>query len=114
MSKASQKADWGRRPLPEKMIRYAYDDVRYMQELASILVERLDGLGRRAWFEESCRADMDASLAREEPNDEDRWRIQGWGKLSERGLACLRELWNWRDDEARRRDRPHPCAGVIH
>lgn len=107
MSKASQKADWGQRPLPEKMIRYAYDDVRYMLELADILVERLNALGRYDWFAESCRADMDNALARDEqPNDEDRWRIQGWGKLSERGLGFLRALWKWRDNEAQRRDRP--------
>ena len=107
MSKASQKADWGQRPLPEKMIRYAYDDVRYMLELADIMVERLKALGRYDWFAESCRADMDNALARDEqPNDEDRWRIQGWGKLSERGLGFLRALWQWRDEEARRRDRP--------
>jgi ribonuclease D len=107
MSKASQKADWGQRPLPEKMIRYAYDDVRYMLELADIMVERLHALDRYDWFAESCRADMDNALTRDEqPNDDERWRIQGWGKLSERGLGFLRALWQWRDDEARRRDRP--------
>jgi len=106
MSKQSQKADWGKRPLPEKMIRYAYDDVRYMQELADILVARLDRLGRREWFEESCRSDQNAAASREEPTDKERWRIQGWGKLSPRGLAFLRELWQWRDAEAQRMDRP--------
>lgn len=106
MSKQSQKADWGKRPLPEKMIRYAYDDVRYMLELAAIFVERLEKLDRRPWFEESCRADQDAAALREEPSNEERWRIQGWGKLSPRGLGFLREFWRWRDAEAQRMDRP--------
>lgn len=37
---------------------------------------------------------------------EDPWRIRGSGKLNRRGLAALRALWTWRDDEASKMDRP--------
>ena len=33
LPKTSQKADWGKRPLSEKMITYALDDVRYLIEM---------------------------------------------------------------------------------
>ena len=36
----------------------------------------------------------------------DPWRIQGSGKLNRKGLAALRELWAWRDSEAKSWDRP--------
>jgi ribonuclease D len=34
------------------------------------------------------------------------WRIKGWTKLEQRQLLFLRELWRWRDHEARRIDAP--------
>jgi ribonuclease D len=41
------------------------------------------------------------------PRDEDQiWRVQGWGGLKGRELAYLKALWFWRDGEAERRDVP--------
>jgi Ribonuclease D len=37
LCKASQRADWGRRPLPPRMEEYALNDVRYLLPLAEIL-----------------------------------------------------------------------------
>lgn len=37
---------------------------------------------------------------------QDPWRIQGCGKLNRKGLAALRELWTWRDAEAKAWDKP--------
>ena len=34
------------------------------------------------------------------------WRISGWGKLENNGMAYLKALWFWRDGEASRRDKP--------
>ena len=36
LCKASQKENWGQRPLPEKMCEYASNDVRYLLPLAEI------------------------------------------------------------------------------
>ena len=41
LCKASQKENWGQRPLPEKMCEYASNDVRYLLPLADQLEERL-------------------------------------------------------------------------
>ncbi len=106
LSKQSQKADWGRRPLPDKMLDYAFNDVRFMLPMAERFVARLEELGRMDWFTESCAYGREVVVTREERPSEDAWRVSGWGKLERRGLAFLRALWNWRDEECRKLDRP--------
>jgi ribonuclease D len=105
LSKSSQKADWGKRPLSAKMVEYALNDVHYLLDMGDMIVTRLRDLGRYEWFEESCAAARQKVLDRDDAKDEV-WRIQGSGKLDRRGLACLRALWHWRDAEAKTWDRP--------
>lgn len=106
LSKQSQKADWGRRPLSDKMLEYAYNDVRYLLTMGARLIDRLKKTERLPWFEESCQAARSEVLVRGERPKEEAWRINGWGKLSQHELVYLRALWNWRDEECRRLDRP--------
>lgn len=106
LSKASQKADWGKRPLSAKMLDYAVNDVRYLLLMGSDFERDLTALGRWDWFVESCNGAREAVLIRQEKDMEDLWKIAGWGKLRPRGLSFLRGLWMWRDEEARLRDRP--------
>lgn len=105
LSKSSQKADWGKRPLSPKMIEYALNDVDYLLEMGDLIVARLRDLDRYDWFEESCAAARQRVLDRDDSKEET-WRVQGSGKLDRHGLAYLRALWNWRDAEAKAWDRP--------
>lgn len=105
LSKSSQKADWGKRPLSGKMIEYAINDVRYLLDMGGIITSRLKDLGRHEWFVESCEAARLRVLERDD-NEDDLWRVQGCGKLDRFGLLCLRTLWQWRDGEAKAWDRP--------
>jgi ribonuclease D len=105
LSKSSQKADWGKRPLSPKMIEYALNDVHYLLEMGDIIVTALKAAGRYDWFEESCLAARQRVLDRDDSKEET-WRVQGSGKLGPYGLACLRALWQWRDGEAKAWDRP--------
>jgi len=105
LSKSSQKADWGKRPLSPKMEEYALNDVRYLLEMGCKIVAELEAKGRLAWFEESCEAARRKVLERDDLKEEV-WRIQGSGKLEPIGLAYLRALWHWRDEEAKAWDRP--------
>lgn len=107
VSKQSQKANWSKRPLTEKMLEYAFNDVRYLLELGDRYLSRLEKKGRIPWFEEMCSAARTSALEREERGEDEVWRINGWGKLEPKGLAFLRGLWNWRDEECRRLNRPH-------
>ncbi|MGA1759094.1 MAG: ribonuclease D, partial [Pseudomonadales bacterium] len=105
LSKSSQKADWGMRPLSAKMIEYALNDVNYLIEMGGIISQKLHELGRWDWFVESCESARAKVLERDESKEES-WRVRGSGKLDRRGLACLRALWEWRDAEAMAWHRP--------
>ena len=105
LSKSSQKADWGKRPLSPKMIEYALNDVHYLLEMGDKIVSQLKEKGRYEWFEESCLAARQRVLDRDDSKEEN-WRVQGSGKLEPRGLAFLKALWAWRDGEAKSWDRP--------
>jgi len=107
LSKQSQKANWGKRPLSEKMLEYAFNDVRYLIELGERYLGRLEEKARRVWFEEMCSSARNMATDREERNEDEVWRINGWGKLEPKGLCFLKGLWQWRDEECRRLDRPH-------
>jgi ribonuclease D len=106
IEKAGQKSDWSRRPLSEKQLSYAVNDTRYLAALADCLARELSELGRLEWHVESCRAMVESS-GRDRPRDpDDAWRIKGAGRLTRRQLAYLREIWQWRDEHARRANRP--------
>ena len=111
LSKASQKADWSRRPLPDVMLRYAVDDVRYLLFIADRLLGELRAQNREEWFVESC-LELQADVAeRMVAPKEEPWRVQGSGRLQPRGLAFLREAWIWRESIAEERDLP--CFRVM-
>ncbi len=105
LSKSSQKADWGKRPLSAKMMEYALNDVRYLLPMGEEISEALMDKGRFEWFVESCEAARLKVLERDEARDEP-WRIQGSGRLDRGGLNFLKALWEWRDTEASSWDRP--------
>ncbi len=104
--KASQKANWARRPLSPAMLSYAVSDTRHLHQLAEIYEAQLRELGRFAWFEQSCERAIRATEIIKERDTEDAWRISGSGQMRGRVAAILRELWRWRDQEARTVDKP--------
>lgn len=106
IGKEGQKSDWSQRPLSEKQLQYAVNDTRYLESLADRLADELEAKGRLEWHRESCRAMVQAS-GRDSPRDpENAWRLKGAGRLTRRQLACLREVWCWRDGHAQRVNRP--------
>lgn len=110
-SKASQKADWSRRPLPAEMLRYAVDDVRLLLPLADHLMTKLREAERTEWFLQSCRSLQKLVASRPTEPREDPWRVQGSGRLHPKGLALLKGFWEWRETVAAERD--IPCFRVM-
>ena len=106
LCKASQRADWGRRPLPPRMEEYALNDVRYLLPLAEILENQLKELGRWEWYGQSRDAMVRSAREPRERDLEKAWRVSGSNKLAPREAAVLRALWHWRDAEASAWDRP--------
>jgi ribonuclease D len=98
------RTDWRRRPLTAAQLRYALDDVRHLLDLADHLQAELKQLGRSGWAEAEF-ADFLATI--ENRADQERWRrLPGLHQLSRRGLEAARRLAEWREDEARRQNRP--------
>ena len=106
LTKGESYSDWLRRPLLPSQTQYALDDVRYLLPMHDRLSKRLDGMGRTAWAADECRKFTDPALYERDPRTLYR-RIRNGKSLSPQGLAVLRELAAWRDEEAQRRNRPH-------
>ncbi|MEN6626449.1 MAG: HRDC domain-containing protein [Candidatus Sumerlaeia bacterium] len=106
LSKHGQRADWSRRPLTEKLLTYAASDTRYLRPLIDHQREELGRLGRLEWHHESCRRVMAGACVEHVPDTRDNWRLKGGRHLRGRSAAVMRELWRWREETARRLDRP--------
>jgi ribonuclease D len=106
LDKTHQRADWARRPLPEKMLTYAVEDTVHLISLAESLEGELNLLGRREWAEEEFRRLEEVQWV-ESSDEEVRWRrAKGLRGLNRRSLAVYRAAWRWRESRARRLDRP--------
>ncbi|HXF95738.1 MAG TPA: ribonuclease D [Gemmatimonadales bacterium] len=105
LSKAHQKADWSRRPLPPAMLAYAAADTRHLLDLREVLAARLDALGRRRWAEEEFARLEALRWSGALEADEAYLRLKGARSLRPRQLAALRELYRWREERARAEDK---------
>jgi len=104
ISKDETRTDWRRRPLTQRQLEYALMDVADLEEIRSVLHGKLSELGRLAWLESEL-AEWQRDLIAFETGE--RWRrLGGISSLSLRALAAVRELSNWRDAEAERRNQP--------
>jgi ribonuclease D len=102
--KGETRTDWRRRPLSDRQIDYALEDVRHLALLRDTLHGRLTELGRLHWFQAEM-ADFIQEV--EDSRRRERWRkVSGSSGLSGRSQAIVRELWLWREREAQRRDCP--------
>jgi ribonuclease D len=106
IAKASQKANWARRPLSPQMIEYAVNDTHRLTALRDLLDVELDRLQRRPWFEQLCERAIRAAETDKDIDPDQLWRIPGSGHLRDRAAAVFRELWKWREEEAQRVDKP--------
>ena len=104
LAKGETRTDWRRRPLSQRQLEYALQDVLDLEAIRWKLYEQLDKLGRVTWLEAEL---LDWQTDIEESERGEKWRrIGGLAGMSRRSLAVVRELWSWRDAEAQRRDIP--------
>lgn len=106
LTKGSQKANWARRPLTPVMAEYAQNDTRHLLAIADRLAARLHELNRWSWFGQCCGRALSQAAVDKERDASEAWRIAGSGALRGKAAAILRELWQWREQEAASVDRP--------
>lgn len=105
LDKRFQRADWSARPLTTEMLEYAASDTRHLPTLRDVLAERLAALGRLEWADEEFRLLSAAPRLVTEPDEPGYLRLKGAKALKGRSLAILRELFEWREQTARRTDK---------
>ena len=104
VDKGSRFTDWALRPLSERQVTYALNDVVLLRPAYEKLRQRLSANGREEWLEEEMATLTDTATYDADPMDA--WRRIKTRAADGRVLAVLRELAAWRENEARRRDLP--------
>ena len=102
LDKHSRFTDWRRRPLTDRQLRYALDDVIHLRPVYETLAERLEESGRAAWLEEEMATLTDPATYRSQP--ENAWQRLKVRSTDRRFLGLVREVAAWRDREAQSRD----------
>ncbi|WP_368284717.1 ribonuclease D [Enorma massiliensis] len=105
LPKSESLTDWSRRPLTEKQLEYALDDVRYLIQAYHVMLERLQRLGRLSWVLDEIRP-----LAERAHYEVDRRqvykRVKRVSSCTRRQLGVARELAAWREGRAERYNIP--------
>ncbi len=105
LTKSHSRTDWTRRPLSPEQLRYAADDVIYLEQAYLLMLQRLEKLGRLAWLEGDFKELLDPANYQNPPALA--WqRISGSNQLKSKPLSILQTLAAWREQTARSQDLP--------
>lgn len=103
LSKGETRTDWRKRPLSREQIRYALQDVEYLIAMHALMDQQLRELGRVDWYREELNTWLGELEATETTSQ---WRrLPGISKFPRLALAIVRQLYEWREGEARLQDR---------
>lgn len=105
VEKGETRSDWLQRPLSESQLGYAALDVIHLLPVFRRLCKNLSQLGRSEWVEQ----DMATMIAKASGKDDINvyyLKVKGAWQLDSQGLAALQLLCEWREEEARDRNRP--------
>lgn len=104
VDKSSRASNWSARPLSERQLRYAAQDVYYLRDVYPKLRGQLEELDRMHWLEEEV-----AELTAPETynlDPENAWMRLKMRTNVRRNLGVMIEAAAWREREAQRRDLP--------
>ena len=104
IDKSSRFTNWAERPLTDRQLKYAADDVIYLAEIYPRMVAYLNKAARTHWVESELNSLTDESVYLPDP-------AMIWQRLKFRGgrpdmVNRLAKLAEWREVEAQRRDVP--------
>ena len=105
LPKDQTRSNWLKRPLSPAQLQYAANDVRHLLAVEEELRRQIGDSERLQW------ADADSTRLVNEFNSEPVTatileKLPGAWQLERKGLAVLAAAWAWREDEAKRQDRP--------
>ena len=103
LNKGYTVADWEGRPLSQKQLKYALDDVLYLYPLYEKIYKRLEEMNRVEWVREECAKWEDEETYFIDPNKEV-LRSNLVKSLKPHKQAFLLRLLAWRNEEARKKN----------
>jgi ribonuclease D len=104
IDKSSRFTDWAQRPLSEKQLSYAIDDVRYLRPVYEKLLAQVNEKGRAGWIEEDMAVLENPVTYQLHP--ENAWKRLKMRIEKPKQFAILRDLAAWREEEAQKIDVP--------
>ena len=105
LAKNETRTNWLKRPLSENQEKYAKDDVRYLRAIRILLLSRV--LPETLPWLRAELARLNSPDNYTGIDDIKRYtKIKGSGHLDQQSLAILQKLATWREEEARKQDKP--------
>ena len=104
IDKGSRFTDWSRRPLSDKQIGYALDDVTHLLSVYEALCRQLEESDRAHWLAEEMAVLTNMATYIQSP--EDVWRRLKIRSRNPQYLGVAKEIAAWREREAQRRNMP--------
>lgn len=111
LDKAFSMYDWGSRPIEPAALEYALDDVRYLLEAATELLETVKAADLEEEVEIANRAVMETTWNGGFRPD-GLWRVKGVRTLDREAIPVCAALYYWREEVARTMD--HPPGRVLN
>lgn len=104
VDKSSRFTDWSRRPLSDRQLKYAIEDVTHLRQIYDHLSQQLSQSGRSRWVEEEMAILQNPETYALRP--EDAWKRLKPRVKGRQGLAILIEIAAWRERQAQERNQP--------
>jgi len=104
LDKSQTRTNWLQRPLTEKQIQYAGDDVLFLYQLQLKLDSRLRDSGRKSWFEEESET-LNNCGNFQLATDKLWRRVKGASRLPRKKLAIVQAIAIWREQLAQKNDK---------
>lgn len=106
LDKRWQRHNWGKRPIETAALMYARLDTHYLLRLQQIQLQELHQTDRLAEAEEVFAELAQSSVETRVFDPDDFWHIKSAWDLRGHAAAILRRLYVFRDQEAKRHNRP--------
>ena len=107
LPKGETRSDWLQRPLADKQLHYAALDVACLPAIYQAQRKVLTETGRLGWLEEECDKLLDIYRKEMQADFSDFYlNMRGAWQLDRRQLQALKLLAQWREQRARKRNKP--------
>ena len=105
LDKSLTRADWEKRPMSNKQIEYAANDVIYLLKIYHLQIQQLKETERLNWLEKDFDFLSNENLYKPSPNDA--WKkIKNYNRMNKAQRCIVYKISQWREEVALKRNRP--------